>query len=173
MSLARLGCTRIYRKGMSLNVDEMRNKIMNPILLGGALILSFGTVSLAPGSSAMAKIQADSTPTTDLFSQEPNQDNLQMTCNGSIGVNDIDFTVFFTREAGFSRVEFHRRSNGQLIAESFLSYDRKNAKGQAIWRGSVDNAADLTLVHLSTGPGRPGDQVSVSYDGQWGRGTCR
>jgi hypothetical protein len=108
----------------------------------------------------------------NLFAQEPNQDNLQMTCTGSILVNDINFTAFFTREAGFSRVEFRRRSNGQLIAESFLSYDRKNDKGQAVWRGSVNNAADVTLVHLSTGPGQPGDQISVSYDGQWGRGTC-
>jgi hypothetical protein len=85
----------------------------------------------------------------NLFAQEPNQDNLQMTCTGSILVNDINFTAFFTREAGFSRVEFRRRSNGQLIAESFLSYDRKNDKGQAVWRGSVNNAADVTLVHLS------------------------
>lgn len=146
---------------------------MNPILLGGALILSFGTVSLAPNSPAMAEIKSDGTLTTYPIAQEPNQDNLQMTCTGSIGVNDINFTVFFTREAGFSRVEFRRRSNGQLIAESFLSYDRKNAKGQAIWRGSVNDAANVILVHLSTGPGQPGDQVSVSYDGQWGRGTCR
>jgi hypothetical protein len=95
-----------------------------------------------------------------------------MQCPGSISVNDVNFTVLFTREAGFSRIVFRRRSTGQQIAEAFLSYDRKNAKGQDIWRGSVNGAADVTLVHLSSRPAQVGDQVSVGYDGQWGRGTC-
>jgi hypothetical protein len=65
-----------------------------------------------------------------------------------------------------------RRSTGQQIAETFLSYDRNNSKGQAIWRGAVNDAANVTLVHLANRPAQPGDQVSVGYDGQWGRGTC-
>lgn len=146
---------------------------MHRIFFGSVLVLGFGTSVLLHSRPAVASSLVAETTAFQLIAQEPNQDNLQMTCNGSIGVNGIDFTVFFTREAGFSRIEFRRRSNGQLIAESFLSYDRKNDKGQAIWRGSVNNAASVTLIHLSTGPGRPGDQVSVKYDGQWGRGTCR
>lgn len=95
-----------------------------------------------------------------------------MQCPGSFLVNDINYTVFFTREAGFSRIVLQRRSTGQQIAETFLSYDRKNTKGQAIWRGAVNDAASVTLVHLSTRAAQVGDQVSVGYDGQWGRSTC-
>jgi len=108
-----------------------------------------------------------------LIAQEPNQDSLHMTCNGSIEVNDIDYSAFFTREAGFSRIQLRRRSSGQQIAETFLSFDTQNDKGQAIWRGAVDDMANVTLIHLATRPARVGDQVSVNYDGQWGRGTCR
>ncbi|MBE9140942.1 hypothetical protein IQ254_27715 [Nodosilinea sp. LEGE 07088] len=130
-------------------------------------------MALHQSSSTMAALPTATTPISSSIAQEPNQDNLQMTCTGSILVNDLDFTVFFTREAGFSRIELRRRSSGQRIAETFLSYDRNNSKGQAIWRGSVNDMADVTLVHLSNRPARVGDQVSVGYDGQWGRGTCR
>lgn len=146
---------------------------MSWILIEGALFGSMAAIALSSSGAAIAPTQASPTYIADLVAQEPNQDNLQMTCTGSILVNDIDFTVFFTREAGFSRIELRRRSNGQQIAETTLSYDRKNDQGQAIWRGNVNNMADVTLVHLSTGPGQPGDQISVGYDGQWGRGTCR
>jgi len=143
------------------------------MFLAAGLVLSLGTLGLSQSAAALAaEIQTATTRNSSAIAQEPNQDNLQMTCPGAIEVNDINFTVFFTREAGFSRIEFRRRSSGQLIAEAFLSYDRENAQGQAIWRGSVNDAASVTLIHLSTGPGQPGDQVSVSYDGQWGRGTC-
>jgi hypothetical protein len=147
---------------------------MRTALFSQVLLLGLGAITLMSARPAMAEsfqTVVASAPTA--IAQEPNQDNLQMTCPGSIGVNDVDFTVFFTREAGFSRIEFRRRSNSQLIAEATLSYDRENAEGQAIWRGSVNNAASVTLVQLSTGAAQPGDQVSVAYDGQWGRGTCR
>lgn len=95
-----------------------------------------------------------------------------MTCNGSIAVNDVDYTVNFTREAGFSQINFRRRSSGQAIANTTLSFDQQNDQGQAVWRGAVNDAASVTLVHLSNQPAQRGDQVSVNYDGQWGRGTC-
>lgn len=140
-----------------------------------AFVLGLGTVVFLQGSLAAADLPT-TVPTKNVSiaqAQEPNQDNLQMTCNGSIQVNDIDYTVFFTREAGFSRIQLRRRSNGQQIAETFLSFDRQNNKGQAIWRGAVNDAASVILVHLSSRPAQVGDQVSVGYDGQWGRGTCR
>ncbi len=132
----------------------------------------------APEATATPQTNAapDATPVPGSAAtppEEPNQDNLEMTCTGSITVNDIDFTVYFTREAGFSRIELKRPATGQVFAESFLSYDGKNAQGQAIWRGSVQEMASVTLVHLSSNPAQVGDQVSVGYDGQWGRGTCR
>jgi hypothetical protein len=132
----------------------------------------------APEATAAPEVTAapDATPVPGSASappEEPNQDNLEMTCTGSITVNDIDFTVYFTRAAGFSRIELKRPATGEVFAESFLSYDGKNAQGQAIWRGSVQEMASVTLVHLSSNPAQIGDQVSVGYDGQWGRGTCR
>lgn len=132
----------------------------------GAGLLSFSTLAMALPSRAVT------TESTVIAQVEPNQDNLQMQCPGSIGVNDVNFRVLYTREAGFSRIILTRRSTGQTIAETTLSYDRKNDKGQAIWRGSVNGAADVTLVHLSTRAPQVGDQVSVGYDMQWGRGTC-
>lgn len=146
---------------------------MRRLLFSLALALTVGALSLGLSRPATAEALDSGKTIANLVAQEPNQDNLQMACPGSISVNNVDFTVFFTREAGFSRVEFRRRPGGQQIGEAFLSYDTKNASGQAIWRGSMNNAASVTLVHLSTSPGRPGDQVSVKYDGQWGRGTCR
>ena len=126
----------------------------------GAGLLSFSTLAMALPSRAVT------TESTVIAQVEANQDNLQMQCPGSIGVNDVNFRVLYTREAGFSRIILTRRSTGQTIAET------KNDKGQAIWRGSVNGAADVTLVHLSTRAPQGGDQVSVGYDMQWGRGTC-
>ena len=162
------------------------------VLLGTALLLGMGMVAcnggsqpqgttapspdLAPAPTAEATTAPDATPVPGSAAapaEEPNQDNLEMTCTGSITVNDIDFTVYFTREAGFSRIELKRPATGEVFAESFLSYDGKNAQGQAIWRGSVQEMASVTLVHLSSNPAQRGDQVSVGYDMQWGRGTCQ
>lgn len=162
------------------------------VLMGAALILGLGTVACnggaqppettapSPEPTSAPTVEAvpapDTTPVPGSAAappEEPNQDNLEMTCTGSITVNDTDFTVYFTREAGFSRVEFKRPATGEVFAESFLSYDGKNAQGQAIWRGAVQQMASVTLVHLSPNPAQIGDQVSVGYDGQWGRGDCR
>ncbi|MBW4485094.1 MAG: hypothetical protein KME14_21365 [Tildeniella torsiva UHER 1998/13D] len=142
--------------------------------LKAALIVGVGLIGLSPLAAFAVRPSTANIGTNApaLAQVEPNQDNLQIQCPGSILVNDINYTVFFTREAGFSRIVLRRRSTGQQIAETFLSYDRKNANGQAIWRGSVQGAADVTLVHLSTRAAQVGDQVSVGYDGQWGSGTC-
>ena len=145
---------------------------MTAPLFKTALALGAGLLSLSPLAVSALPSRAVNTETPVLAQVEPNQDNLQMQCPGSIGVNDVNFRVLYTREAGFSRITLTSRSTGQLIAETNLSYDRKNAQGQAIWRGSVNGAADVTLVHLSTRAPQVGDQVSVGYDMQWGRGTC-
>ncbi|MFH7243804.1 MAG: hypothetical protein ACHWZW_13250 [Spirulina sp.] len=144
--------------------------LISKTALKTALALGAGLLSFAP--LAVLPVRAVDAETPVLAQVEPNQDNLQMQCPGSIGVNDVNFRVLYTREAGFSRIILTRRSTGQTIAETNLSYDRKNDKGQAIWRGSVNGAADVTLVHLSTRAPQVGDQVSVGYDMQWGRGTC-
>lgn len=102
---------------------------------------------------------------------EPNQDNLSMQCPGTIQ-DAVDFTAYFTREAGFSRVELRPRTSNQPLTAN-LSYAGKNAEGQSIWRGGVAQMADVTLVHMSSAPAKAGDQVSVGYDGRWGRASCR
>jgi len=145
---------------------------MYRVLFSSALAIVSGILLLDHSGPAIADPLVTN-PTASLVAQEPNQDSLEMTCNGSIAVNDIDYSAFFTREAGFSRIQFRRRSSGQQIAETFLSFDQQNHKGQAIWRGAVEEMASVTLVHLANRPAQPGDQISVGYDGQWGRGTCR
>ncbi|MBF2084503.1 hypothetical protein [Thermoleptolyngbya sp. C42_A2020_037] len=110
-------------------------------------------------------------PPVTVAPEEPNQDNLSMTCNGTVQER-VDFTAFYTREAGFSRVEFRPRTSTNVLTSN-LSYVGKNAAGETIWKGNVAQMADTTLVHLSPFPAKPGDQVSVSYDGQWGRATCQ
>lgn len=143
-------------------------------VLGSALVLSFSVLSCGLVAAAVAPVEPSTTQADapSLAQTEPNQDNLQMLCNGSISVNNVDYTVQFTRSAGFSRIELRQRGSGQVIANTTLSFSGTNAKGQAIWRGSVLDAASVVLVHLSTRPAQVGDEVSVGYDGQWGRGTC-
>jgi len=157
----------------SKHLNSIQGNIMHRVFFSSALALISGILISGHGDLAIADPLVTTPKPASLMAQEPNQDNLQMTCTGSIGVNDVDYSAFFTREAGFSRIEFRRRSSGQLIAETFLSFDQKNDKGQAIWRGGVNDAASVTLVHLANRPAQPGDQISVGYDGQWGRSTCR
>lgn len=101
---------------------------------------------------------------------EPNQTPLSMRCSGNIQ-NDVDFTAFYSRESGFSRIELQPRRSGSVLT-AYLSYSGKNEQGQDIWRGSVNNMADVTLVHLSPRTPQRGDEVSVGYDTRWGRATC-
>ncbi|MBD2092507.1 hypothetical protein H6F67_21905 [Microcoleus sp. FACHB-1515] len=102
---------------------------------------------------------------------EPNLGTLSLTCRGTIQ-NSVDFTAFYTREGGFNRVEFRPRTSTNVLTSN-LRYSGKNTRGQGIWRGAVAAAADVVLVHLSDRPVQSGDQVSIGYDGRWGRATCR
>lgn len=111
------------------------------------------------------------TPTATVLPEEPNQDDLSMTCSGSIQ-DSVNFTAYFTREAGFSRIELRPVTSDRTIT-SYLSYDGKNDEGYGIWRGAVAQMAEVVLIHLSTEAAQRGDQVSVGYDGRWGRATCR
>ena len=104
------------------------------------------------------------------IAEEPNHDDLSMTCSGNIQ-NSVDFTVYYTREAGFSRIDLTPPA-GQTLT-STLSYDGINEDGHGIWRGAVAQMANVVLVHLSTEAPQRGDDVSVGYDGRWGRATCQ
>jgi hypothetical protein len=107
-------------------------------------------------------------PTPSVENPEP--DDLNLICRGTIQER-VDFSVYFTREWGFNRIEFRPRSSGATLTGD-LDYSGKNEQGQDLWKGSVNAMADVVLVHLSTAAAQPGDQVSVRYDAGWGRGLC-
>ena len=98
-------------------------------------------------------------------------------CRGTIhrAGDDITFSVSWSPNTGFEqRVKFRNARTGVDISRSSrLRFDRKNDKGQRIYRGNVSGMADITLINLSRFfQPRPGGQISVNFDGQWGRGTC-
>ncbi|MFO1423325.1 MAG: hypothetical protein U1F70_06675 [Candidatus Competibacteraceae bacterium] len=99
-------------------------------------------------------------------------------CRGTINrahADDIAFSVPWSPNTGFERkVEFRNARTGAGISQSSrLRFDRKNDKGQRIYRGNVSGMANVTLINLSRFfQPPPGGQVSVNFDGQWGRGTC-
>ncbi len=101
-----------------------------------------------------------------------------ITCRGTIQrahSHDISFSVPWSPNTGFEqRVQFRNARTGIDISRSSrLRFDRKNDKGQRIYRGNVSGMADVTLINLSRSfQPRPGGQISVNFDGQWGRGTC-
>ena len=101
-----------------------------------------------------------------------------MLCRGTIhraSGSNILFSVPWSSGRGFEqRVEFRNNRTGANISRSSrLRFDRKNDKGQRIYRGNVSGMADVTLINLSRSfQPRPGGEVSVNFDGQWGRGAC-
>ncbi|NJN87944.1 MAG: hypothetical protein HC881_18660 [Leptolyngbyaceae cyanobacterium SL_7_1] len=103
--------------------------------------------------------------------QGSTQDSLAMTCPGNIQ-STIDFTAYHSREAGFERIDLKPRTSDTVLTSS-LSYDGTNTKGQGIWRGNVNQMADVTLVHLSTAQPKKGDEISVGYDNRWGQAICQ
>lgn len=97
-------------------------------------------------------------------------ETLTLTCTGKIAVNNLDYTVVFSSEGGFSRITFSRAT--QEIATAQLNFSGRNDQQQTIWRGAVNGMADVVLIHLSDQIVQSGDEVSVGYDSQWGRGQC-
>ena len=99
-------------------------------------------------------------------------------CRGTIHRthgDNISFSVPWSPNTGFEqRVEFRNARTGAGLSQSSrLRFDRKNDKGQRVYRGNVSGMANVTLINLSrfVQP-PPGGQISVNFDGQWGRGTC-
>ncbi|MDS4031190.1 MAG: hypothetical protein RKO66_14130, partial [Candidatus Contendobacter sp.] len=99
-------------------------------------------------------------------------------CRGTIHrahSDDISFSVPWSPNTGFEqKVEFRNARTGAGLSQSSrLRFDRKNDKGQRIYRGNVSGMANVTLINLSRFfQPPPGGQISVNFDGQWGRGTC-
>ncbi|MDS4042423.1 MAG: hypothetical protein RKP20_14760 [Candidatus Competibacter sp.] len=99
-------------------------------------------------------------------------------CRGTIHRahgDDISFSVPWSPNTGFEqKVEFRNARTGAGLSQSSrLRFDRKNDKDQRIYRGNVSGMANVTLINLSRFfQPRPGGQISVNFDGQWGRGTC-
>jgi hypothetical protein len=93
-----------------------------------------------------------------------------MTCPGRIEVSNLDFVVVYSSEDGFSNIVLRR--NGAAIASAPLSFSGRNDDDQGVWRGTTTGGAEIVMIHLSDQTVQPGDTISVSHDGQWGRGAC-
>ena len=99
-------------------------------------------------------------------------------CQGTIHRthgDNVSFSVPWSPNTGFEqRVKFRNARTGAGLSQSSrLRFDQKNDQGQRIYRGNVSGMANVTLINLSRSfQPRPGGQVSVNFDGQWGRGTC-
>lgn len=130
-------------------------------LVIGMVAIPGGQLFLGP--SAIARIPYPQ-------SLRAEQRSLVMTCTGRFEANNMNFTVAYSSEGGFSEVSLSR--NGNAIASADLSFSGRTDSDQAIWRGSTYGEAEVVLIHLSDDAAQPGDAISVSHNGQWGRGQC-
>jgi len=95
-----------------------------------------------------------------------------LVCAGPL--RDLSFIVNYDgRIHAFTRIEFWRQQGRQFIADARLSYAGRDNQGRDIYRGAVAAMAEVVVVDLSNFGVRPGSEISVKYDGSWGRGTCR
>jgi hypothetical protein len=131
-------------------------------------LLGFGWVAW-PGANLLA-----SSPATlkagELFVALALQETLVMTCAGQIEASGLDFTVDYSSEGGFSDIELRR--NGTTIASTQLSFRGRNDQDQGVWQGTTHGRAEVLVIHLSDQTVKPEDSISVSHNGQWGRGQC-
>ncbi|NJL46080.1 MAG: hypothetical protein HC922_10990, partial [Leptolyngbyaceae cyanobacterium SM2_3_12] len=66
--------------------------------MGSIFVLGLGILGCRQVTAVSPVADPVLAPAPDVLAQvEPNQDNLEMQCTGSISVNDIDYTVRFTR----------------------------------------------------------------------------
>ena len=98
------------------------------------------------------------------------QRTLVMSCSGSITASNLSFTAVYSSEEGFSDIQLSR--GGTAIAAAQLSLGGRTDSDQDIWRGTTYGNAEVILIHLSAEAAKPGDAISVSHNGQWGRGQC-
>lgn len=126
----------------------------------------------SPEPDALATVHHQ--PTAD--SPAPATDTLaaDLICQGDMPPANLVFSVPYTHGLGFiGPVEFrHRETGAHVVDSSPLRFDLANARGQRIYRGHVDGMADVVLIDLAETAPRAGSEVSVGYDGRWGRGVC-
>lgn len=134
-------------------------------LLGAATLGAIAMPGLGPVALPQAVHGVTQSPPT-----LAEQGALVMTCTGTIEANNIDFTLTYSSESGFSEIELRR--NGAKIASALLSFSGRNDDDYGVWRGTTTGQASLVVIHLSEKNIQPGDTISVGHDGQWGRGQC-
>ncbi|MBK1644700.1 hypothetical protein CKO25_08580 [Thiocapsa imhoffii] len=95
-------------------------------------------------------------------------------CRGNMPAANLNFSTLFTRGAGFvGPVEFRQHETGAWVVESSpLQFDRTNDRGQGVYRAHVGGMADVVLIDLAETQPHVGSEISVGYDGRWGRGVC-
>jgi hypothetical protein len=95
-----------------------------------------------------------------------------LSCDGDLETTNLSFSIEYSPENGFNHVELRQKISNRLVAEVRLSYQGQDRQGRDRFGGSVNNKG-VTVLNLAPNYVEAGTQVSVSYDGQWGRGTCR
>jgi len=98
------------------------------------------------------------------------QRTLVMSCTGNIEASNLRFTAIYSTEEGFAEIKLSR--GGAAIASASLAYQGRTDSNQDIWRGTTYGNAEVVLIHLSNEAATLGDTISVSHNGQWGRGQC-
>lgn len=145
----------------------MTDKITQSIAAGLAAI------SLMAAGAGCSPTQTNTAQQTNPPQQAnpPQQTNSrqQFSCTGTKS-NGWNYDAKFV-DSRFTQITWTR--SGQPPQVSPLTFDRKNAQGEPIYRGSFQGATAIALVDLAKGNVRPGSQVSVGTD-EWGwaRGTC-
>lgn len=138
----------------------LQNPGLGRTMLG---VIAWPGVSLLGSPPTVAEINPSSQPWTK-------QRTLVMTCTGRFEANNIDFTVTYSSEGGFSEVILSR--DGAAIASADLGFNGINDNDQKVWRGTTTGKAEIVLIHLSDGAVQPGDDISIGHNGRWGRGQC-
>lgn len=93
-------------------------------------------------------------------------------CSGTI-FGDTSFTAAY-RDRRFQQVDFRNLDTDYRFTAA-LEPAGSNAQGQPIYKGTNNDVPSdrVTVVDLSGGNPKPGSQISLAYNNNWVRGTCR
>jgi hypothetical protein len=78
--------------------------------------------------------------------------------------------VYYTREAGFSRIELVTTSGIRNSAN--LTYSGKTEAQHGVWKGRLGES-EVRVDHLSAAAPQRGDEIYVLFNEFTGRTTCR
>lgn len=124
------------------------------------------------GASGTCQTDNNGTITTFTNNSNTGGNPAVISCTGTI--LGRSFTAY-SNETGFSRVEFRDTATNARTTAT-LSFAGTNGDNQPFFRGQVGEQPldEVTVVHLApTRRPAPGSEISLAYNGNWTRGTCR